>query len=109
MVRKEIWTYLFAYTLLRTLMWQAAIASDRTPFQLSLQGATQQFNHMVSLLATMEKSARKRLDQVLLEQVATDLLPVRPYRCEPSVVKRRPKPFPRMRQPRSVLKAKLVA
>jgi hypothetical protein len=109
MVRKEIWTHLFAYTLLRTLMWQAAIASNRTPFQLSLQGARQQFNHMVSLLATIAKSARKRLYQVLLEQIATDLLPVRPYRSEPRVVKRRPKPFPRMRQPRSVLKAKLVA
>lgn len=109
MVRKEIWTHLFAYTLLRTLMWKAALASKHTPFQLSLQGARQQFNHMVSLLATMAKFARQRLYQVLLEQVVTDLLPIRPYRSEPRVVKRRPKPFPRMRQPRSVLKAKLAA
>lgn len=90
-------------------MWEAATASDHTPFQLSLQGARQQFNQMISLLATRTKSARQRLYQVLLEQVATDLLPVRPHRSEPRVVKRRPKPFPRMRQPRSVLKAKLVA
>ena len=61
------------------------------------------------LLATATKSARMRLYQVLLEQVATDVLPVRPLRSEPRVVKRRPKPFPRMRQPRSVLKAKLAA
>ena len=109
MVRKEIWTHLFAYTLLRTLMWKPALASEHSPFQLSLQGARQQFNHMVSLLATMPKFARQRLYQVLLEQVVTDLLPIRPYRSEPRVVKRRPKPFPRMRQPRSVLKAKLPA
>lgn len=109
MVRKEIWTHLFAYTLLRTLMWQAAKPSDSTPFRLSLQGARQQFNHLVSLLATTTKSARMRLYQVLLEQVAAALLPLRPGRSEPRVVKRRPKPFPRMRQPRSVLKAKLVA
>ena len=64
---------------------------------------------MVSLLATMAKSARNQLYQVLLEQVATDLLPIRPHRSEPRVVKRRAKPFPRMRQPRPVLKAKLVA
>lgn len=108
MVRKEIWTHLFAYTVLRTLMWKAALTSEHTPFQLSLQGARQQFNHMISLLATMAKSARKRLYQVLLEQVATDSLPIRPYRSEPRVVKRRPKPFPRLRQPRSVLKARLV-
>lgn len=108
MVRKEIWTHLFAYTLLRTLMWQAAIASGNTPFQLSLQGARQMFNQMGTLLATMAKRPRKRLYQVLLEQLATDLLPVRPHRSEPRVVKRRPKSFPRMRQPRSVLKAKLA-
>lgn len=108
MVRKEIWTHLFAYTLLRTLMWQAA-ASRLSPFQLSVQGARQQFNHIVSLLATLAKSARQRLYQVLLEQVATDVLPIRPHRSEPRVVKRRPKPFPRMQQPRPVLKAKLAA
>ena len=90
-------------------MWKAAITSDHTLFQLSLQGARQQFNSMVSLLATTTKSARRRLYRVLLEQVATDLLPVRPHRSEPRVVKRRPKPFSRMRQPRSVLKAKLIA
>jgi hypothetical protein len=109
MVRKEIWTHLVAYTLLRSLMWQAAKPSDYSPFHLSLQGARQQFNHLVSLLATATKSARMRLYQVLLEQVATDVLPLRPGRSEPRVVKRRPKPFPRMRQPRSALKAKLAA
>jgi hypothetical protein len=109
MVRKEIWTHLFAYTLLRSLMWQATTTSARTPFQLSLQGARQQLNQMVSLLAITTKTQRQRLYQVLLEQVASDRLPVRPHRSEPRVVKRRPKPFPRMQQPRSVLKAKLVA
>jgi hypothetical protein len=109
MVRKEIWTHLFAYTLLRSLMWEAASTSDYTPFHLSLQGARQQLNHLASLLATATKSTRMRLYQVLLVQVAADLLPLRPHRSEPRVVKRRPKPFPRMRQPRSVLKAKLAA
>jgi hypothetical protein len=108
MVRKEIWTHLFAYTLLRTLMWRAATSSDHTPFQLSFQGARQQFNAMVSLLATTTNAARKCLYQVLLEHLATDRLPVRPHRFEPRVVKRRPKPFPRMQQPRSVLQAKLA-
>lgn len=108
MVRKEIWTHLLAYTLLRTLMWEAAKTSDSTPFHLSLQGARQQFNHLASVLATATKSVQMRLYQVLLEQVAADLLPVRPLRSEPRVVKRRPKPFPRMRQPRSALKAKLA-
>lgn len=48
MVRKEIWTHLVAYTLLRTLMWEAAVATAHRPFQLSLQGAIQQFNQMLT-------------------------------------------------------------
>jgi len=35
MVRKELWTHLFAYTLLRALMWEATEASDHNPFQHS--------------------------------------------------------------------------
>lgn len=90
-------------------MWRPATNSDHTPLQLSFQGARQQLHAMVSLLATTTNAARKRLYQVLLEHLATDPLPVRPHRFEPRVVKRRPKPFPRMQQPRSVLKAKLAA
>jgi len=35
---------------------------------------------MIPLLATMAKSTRQQLYQVLLAQVATHLLPVRPHR-----------------------------
>lgn len=42
--------------------------------------------------------------------VVTDkLLPERPYRYEPRLKKRRPKPYGWMQQPRDVLKRKLVA
>jgi len=40
--------------------------------------------------------------------ISDQLVPLRPHRAEPRVTKR-PKSFPRMQQPRSVLKAKLVA
>jgi Transposase DDE domain len=109
MVRKEIWTHLFAYSLLRSLMWKASIGSKHSPFQISFQGARQQFNHMISLFATLAKSEGQRLYQLLLKLIATDVLPVRPNRSEPRVVKRRPKPFPRMQESRSTLKAKLVS
>lgn len=65
MVRKEIWTHLLSYTLLRSLMWSAAATSEHTPFQLSLQGARQLFNQMATLLATLTNFLRKRLYQVL--------------------------------------------
>ncbi len=109
MVRKDIWAHLLGYNLLRSLMEYAAPLADEARSRLSLQGTRQQFNQMLVLLATAAQRTRQRLYTHLLETIANDLLPVRPHRHEPRVVKRRPKPFPRMRQPRSVLKAKLAA
>jgi hypothetical protein len=109
MVRKEIWSHLLAYNLLRSVMEQAAPLSQYSRSRLSFQGFRQQFNHLIPLLAMLGRTAGQRLYRSFLENVGLDLLPSRPHRQEPRVVKRRPKPFPRMRQPRSVLKAKLVA
>jgi hypothetical protein len=79
MVRKDLWAILLAYNLLRTIMLQTALSSEQDLSRLSLQGTRQQ-----------------------------DLLPLRVFRSEPRVVKRRPKPLPRMNKPRAVLKAALV-
>jgi hypothetical protein len=108
MARKELWSHLLAYNLLRSIMEQATPLNGHARDRLSFQGTRQQFQHLIPLLATAGKVMRQRLYRLLLERVALDLLPFRPHRQEPRVVKRRPKPFPRMRQHRSVLKAKLV-
>ena len=109
MVRKEIWTHLLAYNLLRSVMEKAAPLLDYQRSKLSLQGTRQLFNQMLPLLATTTHDVQQRLYAHLLDDIAKDTLPERPNRHEPRVVKRRPKPFPRMRQPRAVLKAKIVA
>jgi len=64
---------------------------------------------MIPLLATTTQVVRQRLYAHLLDDIVEDTLPERPDRHEPRGVKRRPKPFPRMRQPRAVLKAKIAA
>ena len=87
-------------------MWQAVSSSENTVFQLSFQSTRQQFNLLLTLLATTGKRQQRQWRQLLLEQVATNLLTIRPERSEPRVLKRRPKPYPRMQEPRSVLKAK---
>jgi len=46
--------------------------------------------------------------QAMLKDLARDLNAARPGRYEPRVVKRRPKPFPRMQQPRRVLREQLL-
>ena len=109
MVRKEIWTHLLAYNLLRSLMEQAAPLTGYARESLSLQGTRQLFNQSLTLFATATDAVCQSLYSYLLKDIATDLLPSRPNRHEPRVVKRRPKPFPRMKQPRAVLKAKIAA
>jgi len=109
MVQKEICIHLLAYNLLRTLMWQAAQAAQVPPLRISLQATRQQFNQFRPILAQTTPQKRRHLYTTLLELVSHQLVPLRPNRKEPRVVKRRPKPFPKMQQPRSVLKAKLAA
>ncbi|EKU99399.1 transposase family protein [Leptolyngbya sp. PCC 7375] len=109
MVRKEIWSHMLAYNVLRSVMEQASPLLHYERNRLSLQGARQHFQQILALLATTSNATRQRLYDHLLQDIASDPLPQRPNRHEPRVVKRRPKPFPRMRQPRNILKAKLAA
>jgi hypothetical protein len=108
MVQKEIWVHLLAYNLLRTLMWQSAQQAQVSALRISLQGTRQLFNQFRTILAEATDKHCRRLYKTLLEIIRDQFVPLRPNRVEPRVVKRRPKPFPRMQQPRSVLKAKLA-
>lgn len=109
MVTKSIWIHLLTYNLLRTLMWDATVNAEIGALRISLQGTRQQFNHFRPEFLHLSRSERQRGSQALLSAVRELIIPYRPNRSEPRVVKRRPKPFPRMQEPRSVLKAKLVA
>lgn len=109
MVRKEIYAHLLAYNLLRTLMWQAGTSEGIHPLRLSLQASRQHFLHSWSDLLAAKPQKRLKVYETLIVILIQKTLPFRPHRFEPRLVKRRPKPFPRMKQPRSSLKAKLVA
>lgn len=109
MVRKEFWAHLLGYNLMRTLMEQAAPTAAYQRTRLSFQATRQGFMAILSALGSDDPVVRERVYRDLLDEVANALLPHRPNRQEPRVVKKRPKPFPRMKQPRAVLKAKLAA
>jgi hypothetical protein len=109
MVTKSIWVHLLAYNLLRTLMWQASTETDTGALRISLQGTRQQFNHFRPILAHSTRQERRRYYYALLGYLSGLIIPYRPNRSEPRVVKQRLKPFPKMQEPRPVLKAKLVA
>ena len=109
MARKEIAIYFLAYNLIRSLMEQAAKTFSQDPLRLSFKGTLQHLNTFLPLLATTTQRKRKYLYETLLCLVASQLLPDRPHRFEPRVVKRRPKFSRWMQEPRAVLKQKLTA
>jgi len=107
MVRKEIYVHLMAYNLLRYLMWQAAEPKGDDALRLSVQGTRQSFNQYRDLLADAGKQRGDRYGLLLLDMVAKTIVPLRPDRHEPRKRKRRPKAFPLMNKPRTILKQKL--
>ena len=103
MVHKEIYAYLLAYNLLRTVMWFAGTTHEVNPLRLSLQGARQHLHNFCSELKDAFTPKRKRLYQTMLALIAHKLVPERKGRAEPRVRKRRPKSYPLMKQPRQTL------
>lgn len=96
MVVKEIWVYLLAYNLIRLMMAQSALLADISPRQLS-------FKHCLQLWAfalTQLTIADKHQSVALLKLMAQQRVGHRPGRVEPRAVKRRPKAFPLLTQPR---------
>jgi hypothetical protein len=104
MVRKEILTYMLAYNLVRSVMWDAAAINATPVRRLSFKGTIQYAMSMREISAPPGQAL-----QWLLEFTATQKVPYRPWRIEPRVRKRRPKKPPLMMKPRSQLKAGLGA
>jgi hypothetical protein len=108
MVRKEIWTGLLAYNLIRRTLLQAAQAAGRTPRHLSFSAALQAIAASWQVLASNSESLATRLVEIELENLAAHLVGYRPGRVEPRAVKRRPKPHDLLTQPRDQARAELL-
>jgi len=100
MVQKEIWMHLLATTCCEAdVAIGAAIAGVALADVLARSSTTVQ--SVQTGLAQTTAQNRRCLYSTLLHVISD---PLRPHRAEPRVTKRRPKSFPRMQQPRSVLK-----
>lgn len=106
MLEKEVWAKLLAYNLIRLTMAEAALKYDRDPRKLSFTGAIQTINAFVPLMHNLDGERWQRMYEGLLRSIASLKVGNRPGRREPRVVKRRPKPFPRMHISRQVWKEK---
>ena len=111
LVRKEIWTHLLAYNLIRTIIAQVASKHDMKPRAISFKGAIQSleaFQPLIALQGELDAAFRRSIYEQLLDTIATHSVADRPNRFEPRLRKRRQKKFDRMMKPRNEIKRDIL-
>jgi putative transposase len=110
MVRKELWTTLLGYNLIRTTAAAAALLHDKQPRQISFT-STCQFvlgGWMLLSLGQITADAIEGYCRMLLERISECEVANRPGRLEPRVLKRRRHGYKLMQKPRHVLRKELL-
>ena len=103
LVRKEIWTHILAYNLVRTVMAQAATEHGLEPRSISFKGAVQTlaaFQPVIAIQGQRDLAHLNELYQQLLDAIAIHRVADRPDRYEPRLRKRRPQHYAFLRKPR---------
>lgn len=103
LVRKEFWTHILAYNLIRTIAAQAAVKHGIEPRTISFKGTVQTleaFQPVIALLGGRSTAFRGILYAYLLTAIANHRVADRPDRYEPRLRKRRPKHYGFLRKPR---------
>jgi IS4 transposase len=111
MVRKELWTHILAYNLIRTLIAQAASKHGLEPRSISFKGAVQTleaFQPVLALQGEDDPEFRRRVYEEILDAIASHRVADRPDRYEPRRKKRRPKPYDRLMKPRQEAKRQML-
>jgi hypothetical protein len=111
LVRKEIWTHVLAYNLIRTIMAQAAAKHDILPRSISFKGSMQTleaFQSLIELRTAPDAAQRLRVYQDLLDAIATHRVADRPDRYEPRMKKRRRNHYDWLNKPRAEIKRKMA-
>ena len=107
LVRKELWTHILAYNLIRTIMAQAATKHGIEPRTISFKGAVQTleaFQPVIALQGEHNTAFRRIVYDYLLDAIVIHRVADRPDRYEPRRKKRRPKPYDRLMKPRGQAK-----
>lgn len=101
-VCKEIAMHLLAYNLIRLVMWHAARECGHDLHRLSFTGTLHRLRSALSwMMYRMPPKDRHAVGTLLLRSVGQDVVPDRPDRVEPRRVKRRPKQYRLLVNPRS--------
>jgi hypothetical protein len=111
LVRKEIWTHVLAYNLIRTVMAQAADRAGVAPRTISFQATLQvleAFRPLIAAQAHRGAGRRAMLYEQVLRAIAVHRVADRPDRFEPRMAKRRPKRYDRLTRPRKEIKLEML-
>jgi hypothetical protein len=101
MAQKEVLAYFIAHNLIRCVMSESAALYGAPLDRISFKGTVDALRQYSAAIAqARNRKMRRRLWEDLLVNLARDLVPRRPDRREPRAVKRRPKPYPLLNQPR---------
>jgi hypothetical protein len=111
LVRKEIWTHVLAYNLIRTVMAQAAAKAGVSPRSISFKATLQvleAFRPLIASQAHRGAGHRATLYQPILRAIAVHRVGDRPDRFEPRMAKRRPKRYDRLTKPRREIQLQML-
>ena len=108
-IRKEFWTYMLAYNLIRVRMAQAGVIHGVLPRQLSFTSAKTTIEHFSRLFPTVSPRRVNAIIAEMLRHIAHHKVGNRPGRKEPRAVKRRQDRHPYLTEPRDQARKRLTA
>ncbi len=111
LVRKEIWTHVLAYNLVRTIMAQSCCRAGMLPREISFKATVQTleaFQPFIAAPTCRRLADRLMLYEQVMDAVAAHQVGNRPGRIEPRLRKRRFKKYDYMMKPRREIKLQLM-
>lgn len=109
MVRREIWSCVLAYNLIRQTQLNAARQAGLLPRQFSLTATMQKIAAGWTCVLLLDPQTQTTLIEVHLQDLVHCRVGHRPNRVEPRAIKRRPKPHKLLTKPRDQARAELLA
>ena len=106
-VRKELWAGILVANLIRRLILQATLGTDRTPREISFTAVLQKVVANFQTILQLDHEGRVRVISRLLKTLLRHRIGNRPNRVEPRAIKRRPKSHKLLKESRSKARCRL--
>ncbi len=100
MVKKEIAVYLLAYNFIRASIARASKVKNQVPRQISFMTTVQVFNEGILQLIVLSGKVLKYAIDGILSAIASIPIGQQKRKAQPRAIKRRPKAYPLLTQPR---------